>query len=166
MWELLKSIGLTNANKVDFMAPRDEHVGSLLKLYGLCSGEFCHVVKTDGVSICFHFQVPKVVSDMGNRLLKKVEQVSAIDPGGTNLVFGGRTNQWGGKNLKLTPGKHCTSAGMKTANRKATMWEADLAETEFTFQQTSPKTIQEEVWDRFLAYYTSVFTILWDEKTA
>ena len=167
LWEMMKNVGLTQANKADFMALRDEHFGSVFQLKGLCSGEFSHMVETDGVSVCFHFHVPKAVSDVGNRQLKKAERVIAIDPGRTNLMFGveelsdGKT-----KSYKLTRGEYYTSAGMKTANRKAAKWEADIAEAELIFRQTSPKTIQEETWDKFLADYVSVYPTLWDAKTA
>ena len=66
----------------------------------------------------------------------------------------------------MTRGEYYTSAGMKTANRKAAKWEADIADAEKTFRETSPKTINEVTWDKFLADYISVYSILWDAKTA
>lgn len=79
-WEMMKNVRLTNANPAEFMALRDEHLGNMCKMHGLCSGEFSHMAEFVCVSICFHFQVPKVVSDMDNHLLEKEEWVIATYP--------------------------------------------------------------------------------------
>lgn len=167
LWEMMKNIGLTNAKKADFMEMRDEHFGSVFRLKGLCSGKFSQMVETDGVSVCFHFQVSRIVNEVGNRELKRADRVIAIDPGRTNLVYGvEELPDRKVRTYKLTRGEYYTSAGMKTANRKAAKWESDIAKAELTYRQTSPKTKCEDTWDRFLRDYISIYTTLWDAKTA
>lgn len=166
LFEMMKNTGLTNADRSAFMALRDAHFDSVFKLKGLCSGEFSYMVETDGVSLCVHFQVSRVVSEVGNRELKKAERVIAIDPGRTNLIFGVEELPNGElKTYKLTRNQYYTDAGMKTFNRKAAKWEADIHEAELVFRQNSPKTTKEEVWDKFLSDYISVYDTLWKAKT-
>jgi hypothetical protein len=53
---------LTTARDEDeFRASPGKHFRRVFKLNGLCSskGTFSHMVQTDGVSVCFHFHVPK-----------------------------------------------------------------------------------------------------------
>lgn len=164
LFEMMKNCKLTSVKKDAFMELRDEHFSSCFRYSTLCrKGVFTHMLETDGVSVCFHFHVPKAQKVKENRVLKKSDRVIAIDPGRSNLIFA--VDDTTKETYCLTRQSYYTSAGMKTMNRKAAKWEKNIEEAELVYRKQSLKTIKEEVWDLFLKDYASVYQTLWDAKT-
>jgi len=166
LFEMMKNVKLVDCKKEDFVAMKDAQFSSLFKFNDLCrKGEFSHLMETDGVSICFHFKVPKKTIDVGHRELKQSKRVIAIDPGRSNLIYGIEKINDSVKTYKLTRNEFYTNAGMKTCNRKTAKWEKDIEDAELIFRQHSLKTTKEAEWSAFLKDYTSVYTAIWDGKT-
>lgn len=166
LYEMMKNTKLFEGKKEDFVSLRDDHFNSIFNLSGLCSGTFCHMVETDGVSISVHFRLPKIEPNMTKREIKKADRVIAIDPGRTNLVYGVEEEKDGSfKTYKLTRGQYYSASGMLTARKKSAKWQTDIQEAEKTFMQHSPRTSNVAQWDNFLKDYISVYTPLWEGKT-
>ena len=168
LFEMLKNIKLIESTRDVFQELKTSQFESVFRLNGLCKkGEFNHMVETDGVSVCFHFKVPRKEAETGNRQLKKSNnRVISIDPGRSNLIFGvEKLEDDSTKTYKLTRNEFYTNAGMKTYIRKTVKWEKDIEEAEFMFRQHSLKTTNENEWTAFLKDYASVYSQLWDCKT-
>lgn len=167
LYEMMKNLKLIDCSKDAFTEMKKEQFGSVFRLKGLCrKGEFSNLIETDGISLCFHYKVPKVEKELGNRELKKATRVIAIDPGRSNLIYGVEKLEDGTtKTYKLTRNQFYTDAGMKTCNRKTAKWEKDIEEAELLFRQHSLKTTKEDEWASFLKDYSSVYNTLWENKT-
>ena len=58
---MMKNCGLFSGNLGKFEESRDEHFARCFEYSELRKGgTFSHMLQTDGVSVCFHFHVPKV----------------------------------------------------------------------------------------------------------
>lgn len=117
---------LIDCSRSTFMDLKDDHFRSIFRLNGLCKGEFSHMIETDGVSACFHFKVQRKEDNLSHRDLKdpsKYKRVIAIDPGRSNLIVGVEKKNDDHQIYKLTRNAYYTSAGMKTMNKKASVWE-------------------------------------------
>ena len=84
LYNMMKNVGLFDKSESEkaFRELRDEHFHSVFNLAG--KKKFTHLVQTDGVSICVHFQVPKV--ETTTTITTENNRVISIDPGRTNLV--------------------------------------------------------------------------------
>jgi len=167
LFEMMKNLKLLDCDKSTFLEMKSDQFESVFRIQGLCrKGEFSHMIETDGVSACFHFKVPKLEVETGNRQLKKSNRVIAIDPGRSNLMFGVEKLEDGStKTYKLTRNEFYTNAGMKTCNRKTAKWEKDIEAAELIFRQHSLKTTNEDDWTAFLKDYSTVYKTLWEGKT-
>jgi hypothetical protein len=164
---MMKNIKLIDCSRSDFTELRNEQFESIFRLNGLCSGEFTNLLETDGTSLCVHYKVPKVekAKEASRNVKTNAKRVIAIDPGRSNIVFGVEKTDEGNKTYRLTRNTYYTSSGMKTCNRKTTKWEKDIEKAEKVFRQQSLKTTNIEIWKLFLKDYSSVYNILWNEKT-
>nr|QBK85705.1 MAG: putative transposase DNA-binding domain protein [Marseillevirus LCMAC101] len=167
LYEMMKNTNLICDIKIKtFLESRREYWESIFNINGLCKkGEFSDMIETDGVSVCFHFKIPKV-DKMGNRKIKKAERVIAIDPGRSNLIFGvEKLSTDKIKTYKLTRRQYYTESGMKTATRKAAHWEKEIEPEELVYRKISPKTTKGKIWNKFLQNYYKVYDKLWEVKT-
>lgn len=169
LFEMLKNVNLIDCSRSTFMYLKDDHFRSIFRVNGLCKGEFSHMIETDGVSACFHFKVPRKEENRSHRDWKdpsKYKRVIAIDPGRSNLNFGVEKKNDGHHQIyKLTRNAYYTSAGMKTMNKKASVWEKEIEQEELIFRRHNLKTTSEEEWRLFLLDYISVYKRLWQAKT-
>ena len=125
-------------------------------------GQFSFCVQTDGVSLAFHFHIPKPhpveESSVPDRTI-------AIDPGRSNLIFGveqlpdGRVQTY-----RLTRKHYYTASGMNRRKAKTAAWEQRIHAEELTHGRVSPRTANSKQWDQFLENLLSVYTVLWEEK--
>lgn len=165
LFRMLQNIKLFEGNLKTFQSLRNEHFNTIFNLKGLSTGEFSYMIETDSVSACFHFHVPeKKVSPCSNQT-KQRSRVIAIDPGRVNLVYGVEKTNTGIKTYSLTRREYYNSSGMNASNNITSKWEKDIEEAEKIFRQQSIKTVDENIWDQFLADYISVYDILWEGKT-
>ena len=126
---------------------------------------FTEKIQTDGVSVCFHYRLPKPKKE--NIEIKKVEheRMIGVDPGRSNLIFGVEKTSTGLQTYRLTRNEYYCAAGMTKRNRQAFTWQQEIQEEEQVVSRVSPKTTNPHQWDAFLRDYISVYNRLWEVKT-
>jgi hypothetical protein len=152
-------------NESEFRKDKEIYFDIVFDFKRLTKGQFTYNVQTDGVSVCFHFERPKINTP------KKIQtehfkRKIAIDPGRSNLIFGVEQLIDGSvQTYKLTRKQYYFSSGMTRRNKKASKWQKDIKEREIIFSRVSPKTTNCIQWDQYLENLISVYDPLWEGKT-
>lgn len=164
LYYLAKNSGIINDNILQtFMDNKDERWSQIFNI-NKSKGKFSNFVDTDGTSICFHYLKDKVVDkDVSNKILKKTDNVIAIDPGRTNLIYGieNKTN----KIHKLTRKQYYHEIKSNQRNKKARKWNKEISHELTIMSKVSIKTVKSENWQKFLTKYIKKYDILWEHYT-
>jgi hypothetical protein len=129
--------------------------------------KFNYHIKTDGVSVCFEYQIPnlKTPEVSKDEPIQSYERTIGIDPGRSNIIFGVEKTPEGLQTYRLTRKEYYCASGMTKRNKQASKWQEEIRGEEEIFSQFSPKTTNARQWDSFLRNYISVYDRLWEVKT-
>jgi hypothetical protein len=153
-------------NVTEFRSKKDIYFHRIFKFKSPKRYKFNYHIKTDGVSVCFEYLIPKLkVENKEEKIQEKYERMIGIDPGRSNLIFGVEKTNKGLETYRLTRNEYYCASGMTKRNRQAFKWQQDIRVEELIFSQVSPKTTNPEQWDSFLENYLSVYDRLWKAKT-
>ncbi len=128
--DMMVNVGLASTSRDDFFVLREDHFTSVFELKGLLTGDFGHVVETDGVSACFHFRKPELWPDLTRPRKKRPDALHrsiTIDPGHTNLIYRVERLADGAFNTchMARPGYY-HDTGMVDTEKQARKWEDDI----------------------------------------
>jgi len=145
---------------------------------------FNNMVQTDGVSVCFHYLVPKSTKEIDtkkkeNKIKAKTvktfktgsidrrnDRIVAVDPGRVNIVYAvEKLPSDNTMTYKLTRGEYYTSSGVNKLNAKTKVWNRKIKNEEEKYAEVSLKTTNTEEWGKFLTNYEGVYDTLWNAKT-
>lgn len=149
----------------EFNMEKDKYFRDIFKFKESGRYRFSEKIQTDGVSVCFHYRIPKPKKEETNIEKPKYERMIGIDPGRSNLIFGVEKTPKGLQTYRLTRNQYYCAAGMTKRNRQAFKWQQEIQEEEQVFSRFSPKTTNPAQWDSFIRDYISVYDRLWQVKT-
>jgi hypothetical protein len=149
----------------EFNSQRHDHFRDIFKFKESGRYRFSGKIQTDGVSICFHYRIPKSKKEETEEKTVEYSRMIGIDPGRSNLIFGVEKTKEGLKTYRLTRNEYYCATGMTKRNRQAFKWQQEIQEEEQVFSRVSPKTTNSVQWDSFLGDYISVYHRLWEAKT-
>jgi hypothetical protein len=155
-----------NIKLIDFRSKKDYYFHRIFKFKIPKQYKFNYHIKTDGVSVCFEYLVPKPKVENKKETQKyQYERMIGVDPGRSNIIFGVEKTSKGLETYRITRNEYYCASGMTKRNRQAFKWQQDIQAEEQIFSQVSPKTTNPEQWDSFLGNYLSVYDRLWKAKT-
>lgn len=151
----------------EFNSSKDDYFRRIFKFKESERYKFTYHIQTDGVSVCFHYRLPKPKQSetSKDKSIQTYERSIGIDPGRSNIVFGVERTQEGLQTYRLTRNEYYCASGMIRRNRQASNWQKEIHVEEEIFSQISPKTTNFQQWDSFLRNYISVYHRLWEVKT-
>lgn len=128
---------------------------------------FSHRIDTDGVKICFHFQMtkktPSKTRTKNGFLSKQKERVIAIDPGRVNLItaYDEETNRY----YKLTRKYYYRACGIKAFNKKCILTNLKCKGIYEAMSKTPTRSIKEQDWYNYQMLVTRHYNQLWEMNT-
>lgn len=134
---------------------------------------FRHYVDTDGVKICFHFEM--TIKDVNKRRRRKrrcyskqdkkekEQRVIAIDPGRSNLIMG--YDKMRNKYYRLTRKYYYRATGIKAKNRRCERRNLELRDVYEKMTTTPTRSIVDEDWKKYQKIVTENYNRLWSVNT-
>ena len=132
---------------------------------------FSHMIETDGVKVCFHFQATKKKINRRNRRVEHKrrkrnqdhKRVIAIDPGRSNLItaYDDGTEKF----YRLTRRQYYKSSGMLRRTKRAHRRNLKCKEIYEAMSETPTRSINDKDWENYQAILTRHYDELWEFKT-
>jgi len=133
---------------------------------------FSHMVNTDGVKVCFHFQVTKKKIRLRNKRRRRRckekqnkkcnnggQRIIAIDPGRVNLIMAYDTEQ--DKYYRLTRNYYYRATGMKALTKRKNEENLVLKGVYEAMSRTPTKSIKEKDWYDYQQIVVRHYDKLW-----
>ncbi len=170
---VMKDSGLVNCGEKEFLALKEEHWESFLKLRPLQGSQstFTGTIETDGVALCTHFQRPKP-SKQVDKLIKsfeykkKQQRVIGVDTGRVNIFYGAEiTDDEEIKKFILTRNQYYTGIGAFKSRKLVQGWNNGIKDILVALSKVSTKGIDISSHNEYLDTYLQHYDALWAEYT-